>query len=152
MATVLILLLVGAVLLFLETILPGMIAGLVGLGCILAALVLAYNRFELRTANLVLLSVIVGLLAGTAAYFKYFPDSPVAKRFISGGRVGDIGTDRPELIGQTGTALTALRPSGTAMIQGKRVDVVTEGPLIARGTPVKVVAVEGMRVVVRETT
>jgi membrane-bound serine protease (ClpP class) len=46
-------------------------------------------------------------------------------------------------------AQSNLRPSGLALIDGKRIDVVTEGPMIERGTPVKVVAVEGMRVVVR---
>jgi membrane-bound serine protease (ClpP class) len=35
------------------------------------------------------------------------------------------------------------------LIGGKRVDVVTEGGMIDPGTPLKVVAVEGMRVVVR---
>jgi len=37
-----------------------------------------------------------------------------------------VGAAKPELLHQTGTALTALRPSGTALIDGKRVDVVTE--------------------------
>jgi membrane-bound serine protease (ClpP class) len=50
----------------------------------------------------------------------------------------------------TGVALTQLRPSGTAKINGQRVDVVTEGALIERGTAVKVVVVEGARIVVRE--
>jgi membrane-bound serine protease (ClpP class) len=63
--------------------------------------------------------------------------------------VGEIRTERPELLGLTGTALTPLRPSGTVVINGHRVDVVTEGGLVDRDTPVKVVAVEGMRVVVR---
>jgi membrane-bound serine protease (ClpP class) len=63
--------------------------------------------------------------------------------------VGDIGTERPELLNQTGTAFTNLRPSGTAVINGKRVDVVTEGQMIERGTRVKVIAVEGMRIIVR---
>jgi membrane-bound serine protease (ClpP class) len=48
-----------------------------------------------------------------------------------------------------GIAQTNLRPSGTAMINGQRVDVVTEGPMIEQGAAIKVVAVEGMRVVVR---
>ena len=61
-----------------------------------------------------------------------------------------IGTNRPELLNQTGTAFTPLRPSGTAIINGKRVDVVTEGPMIERGKAIKVVANEGMRVIVRE--
>jgi membrane-bound serine protease (ClpP class) len=70
--------------------------------------------------------------------------------FISSQVSGEIGTERPELLEKTGTALTPLRPAGTAVIDGKRVDVVTEGQMIERGTPVRVIAVEGMRVVVRE--
>ncbi|MBL9126358.1 MAG: hypothetical protein JNL97_01865, partial [Verrucomicrobiales bacterium] len=56
---------------------------------------------------------------------------------------------RPELLNQSGSALTHLRPSGTALIGGRRVDVITEGSMVERGSPVRVVAVEGMRVVVR---
>ena len=36
-----------------------------------------------------------------------------------------------------------------ALIDGHRVDVVTEGPMIESGTPIKVVATEGLRTVVR---
>jgi membrane-bound serine protease (ClpP class) len=106
-------------------------------------------NFDTRTGNLVLMIVVFGLIAGTLVWMKFFPDSRVARMFISEKTVGDIGTERPELLDQTGTALTNLRPSGMAIIDGKRVDVVTEGALIERGTPVRVVAVEGMRVVVR---
>ncbi|WP_238473393.1 NfeD family protein [Desulforamulus profundi] len=45
-------------------------------------------------------------------------------------------------------AATPLRPAGTALIDGKRVDVVTEGEFIMPGTPVLVVMVEGTRVIV----
>ena len=73
----------------------------------------------------------------------------MAQKFVSQHAVGDLGVDRPELLHGTGTAVTQLRPSGVATINGQRVDVVTEGGLIERGTPVKVVAVEGSRIVVR---
>ena len=149
MATVVTLLLVGAVLLLLETVLPGMIAGVIGFACLVAGVVMAYLNFDSSTANLVLLVVVVGVIAGALAWFKFFPDSRFAKIFISQRTVGEIGTDKPELLNQTGTAVTTLRPSGTAVISGKRIDVVTEGPFIETGTAVKVVAVEGMRVVVR---
>ena len=49
-----------------------------------------------------------------------------------------------------GTAETDLRPVGVARLAGERVDVVSEGPLIARGARVQVIEVEGSRVVVRE--
>jgi len=149
MGTVVTLILVGAALLLLETVLPGMIAGIIGFGCLVAGVAMAYVDFDTRTANFVLLAVVVGLVAGTACWLKFFPDSRVARLFISQRTVGEIGTEKPELLNQNGTALTPLRPSGAASINGKRVDVITEGPFVERGSPVKVVAVEGMRVVVR---
>ena len=55
-----------------------------------------------------------------------------------------------DLLGQTGTALTDLRPAGTVQIGEQRVDVVTEGGYIARASDVEVVRVEGNRVTVRD--
>lgn len=54
-----------------------------------------------------------------------------------------------ELLGQTGVALTDLRPSGVVEIDKRRVDVTTEGGYIAHGSVVEVVRVEGNRVTVR---
>jgi len=147
---VLILLVAGALLLLAESVLPGMIAGLAGACCLVAAVIEGYIRFGAKTGNLILLGVLAGLVVGFWLWLKYFPDSRIAKVFISRKVVGEIGTEKPELLDQTGTALSPLRPAGTAVINGKRVDVVTEGQMIDPGTPVRVVAVEGMRVVVRQ--
>ena len=149
MATIITLLLVGAALLLLETVLPGMIAGLVGLGCLIAGVVIAYMDFGPRTGNLVLIIVVVGFVIGTLCWMRFLPDSPMARLFISRGTIGTIGAEKPELVQRTGTALTALRPSGTALIDGQRVDVVSEGQMIEKGSRIKVVATEGLRVVVR---
>lgn len=149
MGLVLTLLAIGAVLLILETVLPGMIAGILGFGCLVAAVVVSYAEFGAKGGNLTLVLVSLGLVAGTLAWMKYFPQSAVARLFVSQKVIGNIGAERPELLHKAGTAFTSLRPSGTALIDGKRVDVVTEGSLIEKGTPVKVVAIEGMRVVVR---
>ncbi|MBM4032948.1 MAG: hypothetical protein FJ291_14330 [Planctomycetes bacterium] len=54
------------------------------------------------------------------------------------------------LVGKEGVAQSELRPAGVALIGGKRVDVVADGALIPPGTRVRVVAVEGNRVVVRK--
>lgn len=139
----------GAVLLALETILPGMIAGFLGLICLGAGVVQSFLLFGGQTGSYILAGVVVVLIAGTAIWLKYFPRTPMARVFTSHRTVGDINADRPELLHQTGSALTTLRPSGTALICGQRVDVVTEGAMIDRDTPIKVVAIEGMRVVVR---
>ncbi|HTD68500.1 MAG TPA: NfeD family protein [Candidatus Limnocylindria bacterium] len=149
MEWVITLLVAGAVLLLLETILPGMIAGIAGLVCLGAGVIQSYVLFGPQVGTYVLVGVLVGLMLGTILWLKYFPNTRTAKIFTSQSTVGDIGTDRPELLNQSGTAFTPLRPSGTAIINGHRVDVVTEGGLIERNTPVVVVAIEGMRVVVR---
>lgn len=53
------------------------------------------------------------------------------------------------LEGARGTAITDLHPTGVANIDGRRVDVVTEGGYIATGTEIEVIADEGYRRVVR---
>ncbi len=139
----------GFILLLLETFLPGMIAGIAGLGCLIGAVVVGYQDFGPGGGTWVLFAVTGLLGVGTCLWFRFFPHSRFARRFVSQRTIGDLNVARPELLHQTGTAFTILRPSGTALINGRRVDVVTEGGLIERGAPVKVVAIEGLRVVVR---
>jgi membrane-bound serine protease (ClpP class) len=149
MAMVITLLATGAILLLLETILPGLIAGILGVLCLIGGVSVGYQQFGSRAGNLILLGVSVATVTGAALWVRFFPQSRLARVFISQREVGDIGAEKPELLNRTGTALTQLRPSGMALIDGKRVDVVTEGSLVERGSPIKVIALEGMRVVVR---
>lgn len=151
MVLIVTLLLAGAILLLAETVLPGMIAGILGLLCLFGGVTVGYQEFGAATGNWILLGTLAGLAVGFALWVKYFPTSRFGRLYASDGVVGDIGTERPELVGQTGTAHTALRPAGVAIIGGHRVDVVTEGALIERGAAVQVIAVEGLRVVVRQT-
>jgi membrane-bound serine protease (ClpP class) len=152
MELVVTLLVVGAILLLLETILPGMIAGIIGGLCLIIGVVLGYSEFGFQTGTWILCVVLVAVVGGFCVWAKVFPQTRFGRAFISKGVTGNIGAEKPELLHQTGTAFTQLRPSGTALINGRRVDVVTEGSLIEKGTPIKVVALEGMRVVVREAT
>ena len=59
---------------------------------------------------------------------------------------GDAG-----LLGRTGRTSSALRPAGIAEIDGRRVDVVSEGELVEAGQPIEVIRVDGNRIVVRQT-
>lgn len=149
MELVITLLVVGAILLLLETVLPGMIAGIVGGCCLLAGVIMGYIEFGAAAGTWILCGAVVGVIAGFCVWVKFFPTSRYGRAFISRGVTGDIRAEKPELLHQTGTAFTQLRPSGMALINGQRVDVVTEGSLIEKGMPIKVVATEGMRVVVR---
>jgi len=149
MELVVMLLLLGAILLLLETVLPGMIAGVVGACSMAAGIVLTYFRFGAETGTWVLLGSVVGIVVGFCLWVKYFPTSRFGRRLMLTGVSGNIQTEQTELLQQTGVAATQLRPSGAALINGRRIDVVSEGSLIEKGTPIKVVALEGVRVVVR---
>ncbi len=59
--------------------------------------------------------------------------------------------DYSVLKGHTGKAITDLRPSGKARIDGKRYDVVAKGDFIESDTDIEVVLVEGNRIVVGRT-
>jgi membrane-bound serine protease (ClpP class) len=143
------LLVIGGLLLLAETVLPGMVAGILGFLCIVGGVIAGYTKLEPPAGHYILLGTAVALVAGTVTWFRVFPNSRFARVFISRQAVGNLGVENPTLLHQTGTALSHLRPSGMALINGHRVDVVTEGGMIERGAPVKVVAIEGIRVVVR---
>ena len=54
-----------------------------------------------------------------------------------------------QLLGCVGRALTPLRPAGTAMINGERVDVIAQGEFLDPETELEVISVSGGRVVVK---
>lgn len=57
---------------------------------------------------------------------------------------------RDELLGKRGIVVTELRPSGSALIADKLVDVISEGAFLTKGEKIIVVAVNGNRVLVRK--
>ncbi len=159
--------LVGILLILLEVlVIPGFgVAGVMGIASIGASLFLSLvgeSRFwsseELWNAfTLVGLSLIVS--AGLAAVIlKTLPRTSLWDRVIlateltqtDGYASSPPGQDG--LVGQRGVTLTYLRPAGMALVDGQRVNVVTEGTFIPQDTPVEVIATEGTRVVVREAT
>ncbi len=93
---------------------------------------------------------------------RFLPSLPLFHRFVLAdavptGTSSDAGTvpmaqgapDASSWLGKTGEAKTILRPAGVAEIDGQDVDVVTSGGFVEKGAKIKVIAQEGMRVVVR---
>jgi membrane-bound serine protease (ClpP class) len=54
------------------------------------------------------------------------------------------------LIDMEGEARSDLRPSGWVMVEGQRVFVVSEGDFVEKNCKVKILSVDGNRVVVRK--
>ncbi len=94
---------------------------------------------------------------------KLLPHTPVGKGLILGGDEDaeqeaavakaraehELAEARAALVGAEGTAATDLRPVGTALIDGTRIEVLAEGGLIDKGERLRVTAVEGNEVKVR---
>ncbi len=101
----------------------------------------------------------VAFLIVAAILSKYWHRIPVANRLIlatptpvESKRLESFieAADPSICVGQRGVTLCSLRPAGIARIDGKRVDVVTQGELIDSNRPVRVMEVEGNRIVVKE--
>jgi len=145
-----VMLLAGVLLLLAEVFLPGGIVGTLGLLCLVTGVVLAFTEGP-QVGMTAMLAVLVFGGVGLWAWVKYFPSSAVGKQMFLSKSAKDwhgFSEKNREWLGKNGVAHTMLRPGGTATIGGERVDVVTEGQMIEKGTPVKVVHVEGNRVVV----
>lgn len=83
---------------------------------------------------------------------KLLAVSPVTLRTTL-SRAGGVTAQDESLVsfvGETGEAITTLRPAGLARLRGCRMDVVTSGDFLPRGCTVEVVEVTGNRIVVRE--
>jgi len=59
--------------------------------------------------------------------------------------------DLTYMLEKEGVSITVLRPAGLAEFDGEKFDVVTEGEFIPASTLVKIIKIEGRRIVVRET-
>ena len=59
-------------------------------------------------------------------------------------------SDLKRYIGQQGVAMTDLRPSGIAVINKERLDVVTEGKYLDKDTPIIVLSVTGNQIIVKD--
>ncbi|CRF28976.1 NfeD-like C-terminal%2C partner-binding [Mycobacterium tuberculosis] len=144
----------GIILLFLEIFVSSFgILGILGALCLFSGVVLsAYNK-QMAAWSLGIASVSAAVIV--AIVIRIFKHRGVWNRFILSEKLtteqGYVSAlSRKELLGQSGRALTPLRPAGTAVFGEERADVVTSGEFVAAGRPVTVVHVEGARIVVKE--
>lgn len=149
-----ILLVIGLGLVLIEFIIPGGIFGGLGIATILVSVLLAGG--DLMSTAISIFIALIAATAGMVIIVKFFGKRPqLFKRLIltdatstESGYVSAV--NRPELIGQVAVTSTALRPSGTIILGDERIDAVSEGRFIDPKKQVKIIKVEGSRIVVRE--
>ncbi|MBX7105566.1 MAG: hypothetical protein K1X57_15895 [Gemmataceae bacterium] len=103
---------------------------------------------------------LVGSLILAFAAARFLPHIPVANRLMLQSPDDPDAPPDPErmaqaaedlaLLGAIGTAATMLRPAGMAQFGDRFIDVVTDGSFVQAGTQVRVIEIEGKRIVVKE--
>lgn len=144
------LLIIGFFLIFVEMIIPGMIVGLIGVGCLIGAIFVSFMQFGIHAGLTVLLIEIVFGFILFFLWSKYFFKTKIGSRLVLQRSLDNPPQTHEELLGKIGKSLTPLRPSGTAEINGKKFDVLSQGKLIEVGTDLEVVSVKNNIVFVRE--
>ncbi len=96
---------------------------------------------------------LLGTLAAAILLGRFLPQTKLFHKLVlerSTSRADGFESSHSDtsLLGQTGTALSDLRPSGSAQIAGRRLDVVTQGGFVEAGAQVRVAEVHGNRIVV----
>lgn len=151
MELVIALLVAGALLFVAEIYLPGFIAAKLGIVCLIAAVMISFRRFGNSGGTWTLLAAAIIIGVGGFAYLKFFARTGEATGIVSHSVSNTPPPPHLNLLNKVGETLSPLRPGGTARFGHDRIDVVSDGTPIDAGQSVRVVAVEGHRVVVRAT-
>jgi membrane-bound serine protease (ClpP class) len=160
----------GLILLTAEVfIIPGFgIAGILGLLFVIASLLLSMGElpatesvFEpinidvMRVPLYTLTGVIVAALPMFWILTVLLPKTPMFSSLITDPNRTDTAAAEDAIrnapkkyLGRAGEALSDLRPAGHALLDGKRVVVVTQGEYIAKGSIVRVIDEQGNEIVV----
>jgi membrane-bound serine protease (ClpP class) len=155
------LLVVSEVLLHPGTIIPGLLGVVLVVIALLMAMVDRYpsepwwpsaNQLVWPVAKLSATAAVAAVLAAILA--RYLPKTSFYHRAVlatanpTGPSLASTAAPRMLKLGAEGIASTMLRPSGRASFGELHVDVVTEGDFIPPGAAIRVIAVEGSRIIV----
>lgn len=149
-----VLLVVGAVLLICEMLIPGIgVAGVCGVVACVAGIIVGSDTIAQAAFTLMILGVILFIAA--IIIFKFiFGKKPKKSHLILQDDISRSNTAMPDketsVLGKEGVAVTMLRPAGIAEIDGRRTDVVADGEFIAKGERIVVSGVEGIRIIVKK--
>ncbi len=166
--TELLLIILGIVFLFLEIfVLPGFgIMGLTGIFLIMTGMVLSFQNFvipspefpwqrEILLSNIFMVAAsVIGSVAIIVLFFRYvFPklgtviSGPYLNASFQGVSVDSEITDLPG-VGETGRAVSTLRPSGVISVGAETYDASTEGEFIESGSDIIVSQLKGAKIIV----
>ncbi|MCI2804542.1 NfeD family protein [Staphylococcus pettenkoferi] len=149
-----ILFILGVILVVIELFVVGAVIGIIGIGLIIFSIVTLGNSLVYMVGNVVV-ALILAIIEWVILVKVCHRTIPLLQNVVlNDSTSAEAGftshDDRSHLVGQTALTLTDLRPAGMISIDNERIDAVSDGAFILRNKQVRVLEVEGTRVVVRE--
>ncbi len=151
--TSLIIFVIGLILLVIEAISPGFgLPGISGIVLIVVGIVLAMGSIQSAIMSLSVAIILTAII--TILLIKQGRKIEVFNKIVLSTKHDDEGgyfsaPPKYEYLDKEGIALTDLRPSGIIEIDEEKLDALSEGSYIQKDSQVKVVKVEGSKIIVR---
>lgn len=133
---------VGLGMMIAESMMPGVVIGLIGTALLTISVVLGFKHHWAIGTVQVAVAVVVTPFAFYIGLRKLS-----LKASLEGA--SSFGQDYSGYQGKEGQAHTDLRPAGIVIVDGRKIDVVTSGESIPKGRRVRVELIEGNRIVVK---
>ncbi|MCB9261145.1 MAG: hypothetical protein H6607_02060 [Flavobacteriales bacterium] len=141
---------VGLLLLLVEILVtPGVMLGIVGLGFIAYGVYSTYQVYGNSVGSITLF--VVGLITIGSVLFAL--KSGVWSRMASKEKIEARALEDMTLlakVGDTGKSLSMIRPMGTALLNGKKIEVSSLGEVIDSGAELEVLRVEQNKIFVKQ--
>lgn len=145
--------LAGVIIIIAEIFLPsGGLLSLMAAGLFVYSLFIVFHDISTMVGTYFVLADLFIIPVLVAVGLKILARSPATLRETLSSDSGVV-SQSPELksfVGREGKSVTALHPGGTAIIDGKRLDVVSRGEYIDKDSNLVVVEATGNQIIVRE--
>ena len=153
MVLAIVLLVTGIAVILLEFFIPAFgLIGVIGAASVIGSIVLAFRVSSLAGSIFLILTLII-VPSMVFIFFKYFPRTYFGKKLILGNSFNQ-SDDLPErtslMPGISGVAVTDLRPSGSIIVDNNRYSALSAGEYIDKNRNIKIVRIEGNKIVVKE--
>ncbi|MGW9856557.1 membrane-bound ClpP family serine protease [Staphylococcus hominis] len=145
---------IGIILVIIELFIVGAVIGIIGVALIIVSMIMLGNNILVMLFN-VAIALIFSIIEWVILVKIFNRKIPFFNKVVLNDSTNtEAGykshDDRSYLVGKTAYTTTDLRPAGIITLDDKRIDAVSDGTFILRNKQVKILEVEGSRVVVRE--
>lgn len=143
----------GLILLVIEAIVPGFgLPGISGIILVILGTILAMGSLASALMSISIAIIITATI--TMLLIKYGHRSPFLDNIVLSTHQKDeegylSSFSKDEYLGKEGISVTELRPSGIIEINGERLDALSDGSYIPKEANIKVIRVEGSKIIVR---